>query len=294
MTLLCLAALPSWALNQRSFVSSSGVDTNPCTRNAPCRNFAAALAQTLDGGEVVAIDSAGYGAIGVIDKSVSIVAPLGVHAGMSIFSGNGATISAPGGAVELRNLFLTSLGGAQGIEVSAADNVHLNGLTVTGFGNGVVYGSPAASSLMIADSLFRQNQTGIGVGGPGALATIVRCRVEGSLTSGVAAGSSSRVFVRDTVVVKTGNSGFITGISHLGDATTLDLENCTANGNLYGVAATSTTGATSTIRVSNCSITNNGTGVILNGAGAAILSRGNNTVEGNGTNGAFSGSFPAK
>src|SRR5437016_2042614 len=36
---------------QRTFVSAaSGLDANPCTRTAPCRNFQAAIAQTASGG----------------------------------------------------------------------------------------------------------------------------------------------------------------------------------------------------------------------------------------------------
>jgi hypothetical protein len=48
---------------QRTFVSTSGSDANPCTATAPCRNFAAALALTSPGGEVVAVTSGGYGPV---------------------------------------------------------------------------------------------------------------------------------------------------------------------------------------------------------------------------------------
>jgi hypothetical protein len=56
---------------QRSFVSAEkGSDANLCTRQQPCRNFAAAVVQTDPGGEIVALDSGGYGVVS-ITQSVS-------------------------------------------------------------------------------------------------------------------------------------------------------------------------------------------------------------------------------
>jgi hypothetical protein len=60
---------------QRTFVSAgNGSDANACTRQAPCRNFGTAMAQTDSGGEVIVLDSGGYGVV-TINQSVSIVAP---------------------------------------------------------------------------------------------------------------------------------------------------------------------------------------------------------------------------
>src|SRR5437588_645215 len=43
---------------QRTFVSANhGNDANPCTVTSPCRNFAAAIAQTAPGGEVIVPDA---------------------------------------------------------------------------------------------------------------------------------------------------------------------------------------------------------------------------------------------
>jgi hypothetical protein len=47
---------------QRTFVSGLGTGTT-CSRSTPCRQLATALAQTSVGGEVVVLDSAGYGAV---------------------------------------------------------------------------------------------------------------------------------------------------------------------------------------------------------------------------------------
>ena len=74
-----VASVSASATSQRTFVSHSGLDTNPCSVDSPCRSFAAAITQTNPSGEVVAVDSAGYGPV-TISQSVTIVAPLGVHA----------------------------------------------------------------------------------------------------------------------------------------------------------------------------------------------------------------------
>src|SRR5215472_15085253 len=69
---------------QRTFVSVSGSDGNTCTRTAPCRTLAQAISQTNAGGEVVVLDSAGYGSV-TISKSITVTAPAGVYAGISVF-----------------------------------------------------------------------------------------------------------------------------------------------------------------------------------------------------------------
>jgi hypothetical protein len=59
---------------QRTFVASTGNDANPCSLAAPCRAFGAAILQTSANGEVIVLDSAGYGPA-TITQPVSIIAP---------------------------------------------------------------------------------------------------------------------------------------------------------------------------------------------------------------------------
>src|SRR2546430_13238022 len=67
-TLCCLTqAAP------RTFVSGLGSDANPCTRTAPCRTFQMAHDTVDPNGEVLALDSAGYGTL-TITKNVTISA----------------------------------------------------------------------------------------------------------------------------------------------------------------------------------------------------------------------------
>src|SRR5215471_14335444 len=88
LLLLALCACAAYGQVQRSFVSGSGNDANPCSLIAPCRTFGQAISQTNAGGEVAVLDSAGYGAF-TITQAVSIISPPGVYAGISVFSGNG-------------------------------------------------------------------------------------------------------------------------------------------------------------------------------------------------------------
>src|SRR4051812_4485061 len=73
LTLACAALAPAAS---RVFVSTGGNDNNSCGRSQPCRTFTAAVAVVDAGGEVVVLDSGGYGAV-TITKSVQIVASEG-------------------------------------------------------------------------------------------------------------------------------------------------------------------------------------------------------------------------
>ncbi len=159
---------------QRTFVRSDGVDANPCSITAPCRSFGAAMALTAAGGEIIVLDSAGYGKV-TVTQSVSIIAPQGIYAGISVFPGeDGVTINSAGAAVVLRNLPINGQGGNTGIRIAAASRVHINatyGICIStsstfslnrsrvernGF-NGMGVDVVAPTSLTIAESLIATN-----------------------------------------------------------------------------------------------------------------------------------------
>src|SRR5437868_4819655 len=89
----CLSAVALSASVARTFVASTGLDTNPCSRISPCRSFNAAIAQTSAAGEVIVLDSAGYGPA-TISSSVSLVAPSGIYAGITATIGFGVLVNA--------------------------------------------------------------------------------------------------------------------------------------------------------------------------------------------------------
>ena len=139
---------------QRTFVSGGGLDSNPCTLAAPCRQFSVALANTLSGGEVVVLDSAGYGPV-TISQAVTLVAPSGVYAGISVFSGTGITINAGvSEKVTLRGLTINGLGGTTGIAFNSGGALYLDGIVVSGF-TGVAVAAGLGTAPQTSSSRIR-------------------------------------------------------------------------------------------------------------------------------------------
>src|SRR5438093_1782276 len=159
LAILALTVSAVLGQNNRSAVSLSGSDAASCTVPAPCRSFSAAMAKTNDGGEVVVLSTAGYGPF-TVNKSVSVISPPGVYAGVTATTGTAITVSAPGATVILRNLYLNALGGSTGVSINSNTIVHIEGLVVNGFSlNGIevtgMIGSTA--ELFVKDAEIRGN-----------------------------------------------------------------------------------------------------------------------------------------
>jgi len=291
-----LAASTAFGQAQRTFVSGLGSDANSCSRTAPCRTFSQAISQTSPGGEVYILDTAGYGPF-TITTSLAIVAPQGVTAGISVFSGDGITINAGSSdIVILRGLTLNNQGSfGNGIRFNTGNTLHIENCAVNGFSfaSGVFFNG--AGSLRVKDSILRHNAAGIlilpssGV----AMATIDHVGLEGPGNAGLAVDAGGIVTVRNSSA-----SGYLSGllaVSHTTAATELNIENCIASNNTNGIAAASTSTGVTTVRVANSTVTNNGTGLNNDSPTSVLLSRGNNTVEGNATNtNGTIGSYTAK
>ena len=98
----------------RTWVSSAGNDANTsssCTRTSPCRTFASAYSVTAPGGEIVALDSIGYGPV-TITTSVTIIGLEGAL--VSVQSSTvGVTINAAAtDVVLLRNIQFSGASGS--------------------------------------------------------------------------------------------------------------------------------------------------------------------------------------
>src|SRR5437867_12379308 len=85
----------AFAQLSRSAVSVNGSDSNACTPAAPCRTFSHAITVTNPGGEMIALDSGGYGPF-TIDRPIFVQAAPGIYAGLAASSG--AAISVIPGA----------------------------------------------------------------------------------------------------------------------------------------------------------------------------------------------------
>ena len=156
MFVVCLAAASSsFATSPRVFVASNGIDTGACSRNAPCRNFAYAVTQVNDGGEVVALDTAGYGPVW-ITKSMSIYAAAGATAFIATPAGEGILVDAgDGGTVVLRNLVVTSSGSELGIRLVSGDTLKMANVQVTGFS----FSGPTGSGTAIGLNHFHSGRS---------------------------------------------------------------------------------------------------------------------------------------
>jgi hypothetical protein len=282
----------------RTFVASTGSDANPCSRVAPCRTFGAALAQTASGGEIVALDSGGYGAV-TINQAVTIAAAPGVQASISPSSGSAIAVNAGStDAIVLRNLNLNGLGASYGIYYTAGQSLSVENVVVNGFtGDGILVSLSTTGTFSMTDSIVQNSAGGIGVylaTSAGTLTALLeRVRIERSFF-GLIASSGSKVTARDVSALGNTSSGFQNQTPTGALSSQLDLEHCVATGNGFGVANVAGSGSPAITRVSNCTITANTYGLSGVSVGGSLLSRGNNTVEGNTTDGVFSGSYAAK
>jgi parallel beta-helix repeat protein len=262
-----LFALPALAA-QRTFVASYGNDSNACSLSAPCRGFAAAIAQTTAGGEVIVLDSAGYGGV-TITQSVSIIAPAGIYAGMSVFSGDGITINAlASDVVRLRGLRITGLGGARGIVVTSVGFLDIANVEVNGFtGRGLDFSAQDAR-LSVSESSFANNGEGAHVQSATtrSFATFLRSRFDrngnGVVISANTFGNISEISASHPA----GGSGIYVdqgGVANISDCT---ITGSDVYGNDYGIYVNNG----STGNVTRCKITGASYGVLGYGAGTKI------------------------
>jgi len=280
-TLLAILLLPlaAAAAGTRTHVSNAGDDANAsfsCDAAHPCRTFAAALAQTTPGGEILAIDSSGYGKV-TIDRSVSIIAAPGVFAGIGVGSGNGVTIATAGVNVVLRGLSITGQGGNYGVRMTDGARLAVENCVIANFTGGSygVYVS-APVQVRIVDSLFRDNQDGVRIQN-GAKASIAGSRFFGNWVAVSAIdsiGTTTALTVSNSVA--SGNAWGFSALESHGGTIALSVIDSVASGNSIGIDAA---GASGTIKasVSNSLVAGNGNGMRALGANTR-LSAGGNTV----------------
>ncbi|MBI3147315.1 MAG: right-handed parallel beta-helix repeat-containing protein [Betaproteobacteria bacterium] len=311
--LLSLAAAFSASAAQRTFVSTSGNDANTasnCSKTVPCRGFAAALTVTDTGGEIIVQDSGGYGPV-TINKSLSIIAPDGVYAGISVFSGDGITIATPGIHVVLRGLHINHIGGdGNGINMSAGNSLVVQNCVITNFnapfgsgGSGLLVSSDAlvrvldslllgnrfgarfwaGKSVLVSGSRLLENSLyGIAVEATGTPTRVVVSRSEASGNGGggfqahSSFGSQAQLIVKDSVATRNGSGVLV----HSGEGSTLaSVSNSLMTDNNYGLLVM---GESAKLVASGNKITLNGTGLATMSQGV-LQSTGDNTVSDNTT-----------
>jgi hypothetical protein len=246
----------------RTFVSSSGVDTNPCTVAAPCATFAHAYTLTGASGSIAALDPGKYGPL-------TITYPVTVN-------GNGwAAITAPAQG--------------NGITINAGSgNVILTGLEIDGAGaayNGIVFNS--GNSLTVSNCIVKDFISADGTSGNGIMIaptsgtidfTIVNTVALNNASAGIhylpASGSAAATGAIDHVTVANNAIGMAVDLSGAsGGSAAVTISNSVANNNTAdGVVTASATGTVS-VTVDRDEVSSNGTGVSVGANTSLLLSR---------------------
>ena len=279
--LIVFAAATVSAQSNRTFVSGHGDDTAACTPVAPCRSFSHAISVTNPGGEVIVLDSAGYGVLN-IGQAVSITAPDGIYAGITATTGTAVTINASGARVMLKGLTINGAGATVGIDIVSAERVSIDSITINQLEGEAASGNTGIRSsfnaqVSIANSVIRNVLNSLGftyaIRGFAGTMTIEHCRIETS-NHGIGA-FGAEITVRDTVIADTLYSGVVSDVPDKA----VDVENCDIHG--VGGNGALIAGSGGIIRVGRSMITRNARAYQDNGGSSFIYSWGDNHVAGN-------------
>jgi len=235
----------------RTFVSSAGIDTNPCTIAQPCATFAAAYNAVAADGIVAALDPGKYG-------------PLTINGPVTI-NGNGwaaITGTAQGAGITIN------------ADTSNGDVVILTGLEIDGAGaayNGIVFNS--AGSLTITNCIV-QNFFGSVTSGNGILLQ----PSSGPIVFAITNSTFSNNIYSGIVYSPQSGSATATGV----------IDHVVATNNEYGIGVLTSLGGGSTkVAISNSIFSNNtGDGIsFISGSGSVQGSIDNSSISGNGVDG---------
>jgi hypothetical protein len=158
----------------RTWVSGVGADANPCSRTAPCKTFAGAISKTAEGGEIDALDPAGYGTL-TITKSITIDGGTGsgwasvLNSSTTGFIVN-ATTNASTAVVILRNITINGASkcvtagcaGLKGIRWIAGNALHVENCVIENQATvGMEVVLAAAGQLYVQDTNFTNTAVGL-------------------------------------------------------------------------------------------------------------------------------------
>jgi len=292
-----LPAVPASAQATRTWVSGVGDDANPCSRTAPCKTFAGAISKTATAGEINVLDPGAYGAV-TITKSITISAE-DLQAGvLATLGSSGMVINAPSTAVVvIRGIDFEGAGsGGHGIRFLAGGALHVENCTINNFSlNGIDFEPNGASRLYVSDTVVRNNRGIASTSG----AILIKPTSTGSAevtfdnvrllnnAHGFRIEGGSQAVVRNSVASGNTTNGFRALATAVG-AVELTLESTESSNNL--ASGVRTDNGAATIRISNTTVTGNNEGLIT--SGGAIVSFGNNAVDGNAVNGSPTSTLP--
>lgn len=259
----------------RTWVSGTGDDVNPCSRTAPCKTFAGAIAKTAAGGEIDVLDPGGYGTL-TITKAITIDGGGGQVASALASGTNGFVINAGStDVVTLRNLSLDGAGttlGLNGVKVLSAGVVHLENVLLENFsGSGVLVTSSAPVGVTLDHVTIHETaDSGVSVVSAGAYAPAAVTLTQASISSsgtGVKLSTNTRVVAVDSTVASNNGPGFsVTGNGNLALVRTTVAAN-----NGAAVTADSSSGSPTVSLVNSTASLNAGAGVQVTGTGTTFI-----------------------
>jgi hypothetical protein len=249
----------------RTFVSSSGVDGNPCTVMAPCATFAHAYTLTQPDGIIAALDPGKYGPL-TITYPVTVNGN-GFAAITGTAQGNGITINAGSGNVVLTGLEVDGAGAAfNGIVFNSGGSLTIDNCTVKDFIQGGS-GGPGTSGngVWIAPTAGAINFTIVN--------TIAVDNAYAGIFYGQPSGSAAASGVIDRVVATNnpGNGIDVAMLGGSGGSAAVTISNSVANNN--GGAGIVASGSSYIVTLDHDEVSNNATGVAIGANTSVLLSR---------------------
>ena len=272
---LILSASTSFGQVARTAVSVNGSDLNSCVPASPCRTFAHAITQTNSGGEMIALDSGGFGAF-TIDRPIAVLTAPGAYAAVASSSGPAIAVT-PGPftlGVIIRGLFVNGTGGSIGIDISNAFDVFIDKCTVHKFPTGISIS--VLGIYNIKDTIVRGDGSGDGIvigaasGSPSV--SIDGCRLTDN-NVGLTINNNASVVMFGSVVAQNGSFNvYANSLSPV----FLTISDSVIHGYNKNGDAVRAQGAGVTVSVSRSTLADCATG--FDNVGATFNSTGDNTI----------------
>ena len=260
----------------------NGNDANPCSLTLPCRGFAAALLQTSPAGEIIALDTAGYGPL-TINKAVTIEAPSGIHAVITAMPGQDAvTVNTPGNYVVLRGLEITGgpSFGLSGINFQAGLGLTVENCVISYMANnGIAIAATDSRVAIIGTTLRLNGQAALAVQGSTnvsvARSALIQNNAGGISVFAGPAISPLFLSIEDSVLTGNGSFGISVNAPFPVSSAIVSVSGSTIAGSgMGGVSANSVFGSTALVTATGNSVVQNaGPGFVQVGSAKIVLSR---------------------
>jgi hypothetical protein len=280
----------------RTFVSSTGNDSNPCTITKPCASFAAAYTATSPNGIIAALDPGKYGPLTI--NGPVVINGNGWAAITAPARGNGITINA--GATDSVTLIGLEIDGAgagyNGILLNSAGSLTVTGSVLQNFvsvnllstttGNGILI-QPTSGTLDFAIYNTRANNNGYAginytpAGGSPSANGVIDHVIANNNQFGIAvnavpaASGTTNVTMSNGIASNNYNSGIFVGVEHNSPKiVNVSVDNMTVAGNFYGVDASGIPNMT----LGRSVITGNHVGVLNDTLSNTLYTYGDNRI----------------